>query len=291
MIPVNHVKVSAERTNSSIADFSGSVRIDSVAMAQLERLLFLQGHLCFFCQEPIPNGQASVEHLAPSSKGGGNSDDNCVACCKMLNQLLGNLPLKEKLRVFLNQTGRIQCPTRVAQATNQAIQFMSSVAHSTEVKTPVAPKLAVLETLVPTPATPKPAVPKPAVPKPAGPKPAGPKPAVPKPAGPKPAAPKPAAPKPAAPTPAAPKPAASEPGSTKGKVLKAKLAKIVDYLIRTSSCRPRKLEGLKNVIKSLTRPDYVQNDEEKIVKKLQSMGYIAVDATSKIKYSMPLFQL
>ena len=281
IIPVNHVKVSAERTNSSIADLSGSVRIDSVAMAQLERLLFLQGHLCFFCQEPIPNGQASVEHLAPSSKGGGNSDDNCVACCKMLNQLLGNLPLKEKLRVFLNQTGRIQCPTRVAQATSQAIQFMSSVAHSTEVKTPVAPKPAVLESHVPTTAAPKPAAPKPAAPKPAAPKPAAPKPA----------APKPAAPKPAAPKPAAPKPAAPKPGSTKGKVLKAKLAKIVDYLIRTSSCRPRKLEGLKNVIKSLTRLDYVQNDEEKIVKKLQSMGYIAVDATSKIKYSMPLFQM
>ena len=208
IIPVNHVKVSAERTNSSIADLSGSVRIDSVAMAQLERLLFLQGHLCFFCQEPIPNGQASVEHLAPSSKGGGNSDDNCVACCKMLNQLLGNLPLKEKLRVFLNQTGRIQCPTRVAQATSQAIQFMSSVAHSTEVKTPVAPKPAVLESHVPTTAAPKPAAPKPAAPKPAAPKPAAPKPA----------APKPAAPKPAAPKPAAPKPAAPKPGSTKGKV-------------------------------------------------------------------------
>jgi 5-methylcytosine-specific restriction endonuclease McrA len=50
-------------------------------MKQLERLLFLQGHRCFFCQQTIPDGEASVEHLVASSNGGGNEDDNCVACC------------------------------------------------------------------------------------------------------------------------------------------------------------------------------------------------------------------
>ena len=39
-------------------------------MKQLERLYFLQGQRCFFCGQPIPPGEASVEHLVASSNGG-----------------------------------------------------------------------------------------------------------------------------------------------------------------------------------------------------------------------------
>lgn len=79
-------------------------------MKQLERLLFLQGQHCFFCQQTIPAGEASVEHLVASANGGTNADENCVACCKSVNAALGSLSIKEKLQVVLNQRGTFTCP-------------------------------------------------------------------------------------------------------------------------------------------------------------------------------------
>lgn len=79
-------------------------------MKQLDRLLLFQGNRCFFCEEPIPNGEASVEHLIAASAGGGNEDDNCVACCKTLNAAFGNRPYKDKLRAVISQRGRFVCP-------------------------------------------------------------------------------------------------------------------------------------------------------------------------------------
>lgn len=76
----------------------------------IERLLFAQGNLCFFCQQKLTAADASVEHLVATANGGGNSDENTVACCKALNALLGRMSLKEKLRVVLNQKGVFKCP-------------------------------------------------------------------------------------------------------------------------------------------------------------------------------------
>jgi hypothetical protein len=76
----------------------------------LDRLLLFQGSRCFFCDEPIPDGEASVEHLVAVSSGGGNEDDNCVACCKTLNAAFGNRPYKEKLRAVISQKGKFNCP-------------------------------------------------------------------------------------------------------------------------------------------------------------------------------------
>lgn len=79
-------------------------------MKQLQRLMYLQGERCFFCNNPIPAGESSIEHLVASANGGSNSEENCVACCKTLNALLGSKPLKEKIHIILNQRGRFQCP-------------------------------------------------------------------------------------------------------------------------------------------------------------------------------------
>ncbi|MEQ1537267.1 MAG: HNH endonuclease [Burkholderiaceae bacterium] len=79
-------------------------------MKQLERLLFLQGNRCFFCRQTIPNGEASVEHLAATSNGGTKDDDNCVVCCKTINAALGNLSVKAKLQVVVNHQGVFTCP-------------------------------------------------------------------------------------------------------------------------------------------------------------------------------------
>jgi hypothetical protein len=85
-------------------------------MKQLDRLMFLQGGLCFFCKQPLAAADASVEHLLASANGGTNSEENCVACCKALNALFGHKSLKEKLQVVLNQKGQFTCPKGTTSA-------------------------------------------------------------------------------------------------------------------------------------------------------------------------------
>lgn len=77
---------------------------------RLSRLLFVQGGRCYFCEGPISAPDASVEHLVARANGGSDGDDNCVACCKSLNTMLGSMPLKDKIRVVLNQKGPFKCP-------------------------------------------------------------------------------------------------------------------------------------------------------------------------------------
>jgi len=72
--------------------------------------MFVQGGLCFFCKQPLSKADASVEHLLASANAGSNHDDNCVACCKSFNALLGSMSLKEKFQVVLNQKGQFKCP-------------------------------------------------------------------------------------------------------------------------------------------------------------------------------------
>lgn len=86
----------------------------------LDRLMFVQGGLCFFCEQPLPKAEASVEHLLASANGGSNSDENCVACCKAVNALLGSMSLKEKLRVVLNQKGPFKCPNGAGSSKSTA---------------------------------------------------------------------------------------------------------------------------------------------------------------------------
>jgi len=78
--------------------------------------MFAQGGLCFFCKQPLPKSEASVEHLLASANGGGNHDENCVACCKAVNALLGSMSLKEKIQVVLNQKGQFKCPNGAGAA-------------------------------------------------------------------------------------------------------------------------------------------------------------------------------
>jgi hypothetical protein len=81
-----------------------------MATSPIDRLIFAQGGLCFFCRGPLPRSEASIEHLVAKANGGGNGDDNCVVCCKSLNRLLGSLSLKEKVQIVLNQRGPFRCP-------------------------------------------------------------------------------------------------------------------------------------------------------------------------------------
>ena len=82
----------------------------------LDRLIFAQGGLCFFCRDPLPKANASVEHLVASANGGRNDDENCVVCCTAMNALLGSMSLKEKIQVVLNQKGQFRCPNGAQMA-------------------------------------------------------------------------------------------------------------------------------------------------------------------------------
>ena len=79
-------------------------------VTELQRLLFLQGQRCFFCEQPISSGEASIQHLAALGNGGTNADDNCVVCCSAVNAMLGNLTVKEKIQVSLRHRGAFVCP-------------------------------------------------------------------------------------------------------------------------------------------------------------------------------------
>lgn len=89
-----------------------------MATKPIDRLLFAQGGLCFFCNRPLAGPNASIEHLVARTNGGPNGFENCVACCKALNALLGRMSLKEKLRVILNQKGSFKCPDGGTATTN-----------------------------------------------------------------------------------------------------------------------------------------------------------------------------
>lgn len=81
-----------------------------MATTPLQRVMFIQGQLCFFCNRGIPSGEASVEHLVPTSAGGSDHPDNLVACCRTLNSLFGSMNVKEKIRAILRQNGKFSCP-------------------------------------------------------------------------------------------------------------------------------------------------------------------------------------
>lgn len=88
----------------------------------LHRLLNEQLQCCFFCRQPLPKSEASIEHLHAKATRGKTTCDECVtstnnqvACCKTLNQQLADKPLKEKLRFILGQAGGFKCPQRSAE--------------------------------------------------------------------------------------------------------------------------------------------------------------------------------
>jgi hypothetical protein len=93
----------------------------------LDRLMWAQGNRCFFCDQPLPKDDASVEHLWAKANGGTNSDENCVACCKAVNALFGSMSLKEKFQVLLNQQGQFRCPNGQAARASESKKAASAL--------------------------------------------------------------------------------------------------------------------------------------------------------------------
>jgi hypothetical protein len=107
--------------------------------------MFAQGGFCFFCNAQLPRAEASVEHLVPLARAGSNSDDNCVACCKAMNTLLGSMSLKEKIKVVLNQKGQFKCPNGAGHVASASLS--TSSAPKLEAGVPRTTITAVIENL------------------------------------------------------------------------------------------------------------------------------------------------
>jgi 5-methylcytosine-specific restriction endonuclease McrA len=82
------------------------------ALSKLQKLLFLQHNLCFFCGQSLTAADASIEHLNPKSRGGKNTEDNVVVCHKSLNETFGNMDLKRKFAFVLKSAGSFKCPRK-----------------------------------------------------------------------------------------------------------------------------------------------------------------------------------
>ncbi|WP_367180956.1 HNH endonuclease [uncultured Piscinibacter sp.] len=109
-------------------------------MKQLDRLLFEQGGECFFCKQPLARADASIEHLLAQANGGNSAEENVVACCKAINSLLSNKPLKEKFSIILRQKHGFQCPAKAGAQEPANTQLAPVAQVSPQHKVPVHPK-------------------------------------------------------------------------------------------------------------------------------------------------------
>ena len=92
-------------------------------MANVAKLLIIQGSKCFYCGNKLTLEDATVDHVIPKAFGGDNTEANTVACCHSINQAFGNATPKEKLTAIINAGGRIECPQKpVNKTTTVAIE-------------------------------------------------------------------------------------------------------------------------------------------------------------------------
>ena len=81
-------------------------------MANVSKLLMIQGGKCFYCGNKLALEDATIDHVLPKALGGDNTEANTVACCHSINQAFGNATPKEKMTAIINAGGRIECPPK-----------------------------------------------------------------------------------------------------------------------------------------------------------------------------------
>lgn len=86
-------------------------------MANIAKLLMLQGGKCFYCGNKLPLEDATIDHVLAKALGGDNSEANTVACCHSINHAFGNATPKEKLTAIISAGGRIDCPPKPTKKT------------------------------------------------------------------------------------------------------------------------------------------------------------------------------
>jgi hypothetical protein len=81
-------EVPAVKELIALSNVSGEVSTDHFNSPELRKLIFLRdGERCHYCGEPLTKTTASLDHVVPVSRGGGNSADNLVAACMVCNAI------------------------------------------------------------------------------------------------------------------------------------------------------------------------------------------------------------
>jgi outer membrane biosynthesis protein TonB len=86
-------------------------------MANIAKLLMLQGGKCFYCGNKLSLEDATLDHVLAKALGGDNSEANTVACCHSINHAFGNATPKEKPTAIIIAGGRIDCPPKPTKKT------------------------------------------------------------------------------------------------------------------------------------------------------------------------------
>ena len=73
------------------------VELETLLMANVAKLLMIQGGKCFYCGQKLGLDHATIDHVVAKAHGGENTEANTVACCRSINQAFGNATPKEKL--------------------------------------------------------------------------------------------------------------------------------------------------------------------------------------------------
>ena len=60
---------------------------------------------CYYCLNRVSVIRATLDHLVPISHGGSNHHGNLVMSCKECNQFFGDMPLKYKFGLLIEQWG------------------------------------------------------------------------------------------------------------------------------------------------------------------------------------------
>lgn len=81
-------------------------------MSLLDVLALQQGNKCFLCGNKVSKTKQSVEHLVSRSRGGKSDRNNCVMVCKKVNSMLGDISIAEKMRLVIENNGKVQCPDK-----------------------------------------------------------------------------------------------------------------------------------------------------------------------------------
>ena len=108
-------------------------------MANIAKLLMLQGGKCFYCGNKLTLEDATIDHVLAKALGGDNSEANTVACCHSINHAFGNATPKEKLTAIINAGGRIDCPPKPTKKTVSVAAELPAQ-EQTQVVPPPAPQ-------------------------------------------------------------------------------------------------------------------------------------------------------
>jgi hypothetical protein len=105
-------------------------------MANIAKLLMLQGGKCFYCGNKLALEDATIDHVLAKALGGDNSEANTVACCHSINHAFGNATPKEKLTAIINAGGRIDCPPKPTKKVVSAATELPAQEHTKVVSPP-----------------------------------------------------------------------------------------------------------------------------------------------------------